>query len=111
MDTTHYLYLDDEIENLGRKSYHWAEKKHLIPSVILTNNQATSISASNPKPSSKSRHIERRYRYVTIGTERKRHILLFVKNENQLADIGTKSTSREIMTSMVRKIFVNVEPE
>jgi hypothetical protein len=90
---TLYRFIDDEIANLGARGYNWAKEKHLSPSVVMTDNQATMINANNPRPSPKSRHIERRFRYVTIGTERKRHILLFIKSELQLADIGTKSTS------------------
>ena len=92
---THYQYLDDKIENMGFRNYNWAEEKMLALSVILTNTQATSINSNNPKTSLKSCHIEQRYRYITVGSKRKRHILLFVETTFQLADIKTKATTKE----------------
>ena len=104
---THYHFLDDEIANLGARGYKWAKENHLSPSVVMTDNQATMINANTRRPSPKSHHIERRFRYVTIGTERKRHILLFfkIKSEFQLADIGTKTTSKEINSTMRQRLF------
>lgn len=102
---THYRFLDDEIANLGARGYNWAKENHLSPSVVMTDNQATMINANNPRSSPKSCHIERGFRYVTIGTERKRHILLFIISEFQLADIGTKSTSKEINNIMRQRLF------
>ena len=48
---THYQCLDDKIENLGFMNYNWVEEKMLAPSVILSNNQVTSINTNNPNPS------------------------------------------------------------
>ena len=102
---THYHFLDDEIANLGAQGYNWAKENHLSPSVVMTDNQATMINANNPRPSPKSRHIERRFQYVTIGTERKRHIFLCIKIKFQLADIGTKSNSKCINNIMRQRLF------
>ena len=114
---THYRYLEDEIINIGKMNFKLSDESKIPPSVILTptpvlvDNQSAVLNANNSKPSSRTRHIERRFKYVSEGTKRGRHILLYISNKFQPADIGTKATSIEDFARMIKDLFVKVEKQ
>ena len=107
-----YYFLQDEIIN-----FELFNETRIPPSVILTptpilvDNQSAVLNAKNSKPSSRTRHIERRFKYVSEGTKRGRHILLYISNKFQPADIGTKATSIEDFTRMIKDLFIRVEKQ
>jgi hypothetical protein len=105
---THFRYLDDELEQIGKKDYKWTQEDRLFTSIILCDNSGATIMSESPKPSSITRHIERRFKYVTIGSERGRHELLHLSNVFQLADIGTKAVARKDIRNFLDKVMKKV---
>ena len=66
----HFRYLDDELEQIGKQDYKCTEEDPLCTSNILRDNLGATIMSESPKPSSRTRHTEIRFKYVTISSER-----------------------------------------
>ena len=93
MASAHVRYVNDDFKCLGKPYEHrnGSDDSHLPPGIILTDNTAAVSMTESLKPSSRTRHIERRYHYIREGTHRKLIKMLYVSNKVQVADVGTKS--------------------
>ena len=108
MASAHTRYLDDDFKHLGqpaeeRKSW---DERHMEPSCLISDSKACIAISLSKKNTPKTRHIERRFHYLREGTIRKRHKCFYIKEENQLADIGTKAPESSKFWNRVKKMFI-----
>ena len=61
---------------------------------LLVDNQSAITLSKNPVHHSRTKHIDTRYHFIRQCIEEKRTIVAYVKSEDQLADILTKSLGR-----------------
>ena len=61
------------------------------PTILLVDNSSTIQMASNTRQTRRNRHIQRRFHYVRQGQRDGKHKIIWIRKEDQLADITTKS--------------------
>ena len=86
MSLAHFRSLQYDFENLGTDNYDVNKETTAAPTILLVDNSATVEMSKNYKQTKKNRHIARRYHYVRQGTRLNLHKLLWIKNDDQLAD-------------------------
>ena len=89
----HLRELKYDFEFLGLPDYKLDGTTDAIPSIILTDNQATVRMSKNYKVTSKNRHIGRRWHFVRRGVKNKLFNLKWIPGCDQLADDCTKTQS------------------
>ena len=82
MATTHLKMMLDELE--GNKD----PSSNPVP--ILLNNRSVIDMGASYKDTKHTRHIMQRHHYVHEGADIKKHTLIWIPTEFQLADLGTK---------------------
>ena len=106
MALAHFRSLEYDFNNLGKDNYNVNEESPNIPTVLLVDNSATVTMSKNFKQTKKNRHIARRYHYVREGTRMKFHKLVWIKNDDQLADDMTKTqASTTSLKHMIRTLY------
>jgi hypothetical protein len=93
MAAAHIHMLLYDMKYLGTKDYNC--KKLALPeppTIVMVDNQSAVQMSLNDKLTKHTRHISRRYHYVTEGSKLKLHKLQWCPGEDMLADIMTKST-------------------
>ena len=93
MAAAHIHMLLYDMKYLGTKDYN----SHRLtlpnpPTVIMVDNQAAVQMSLNDKLTKHTRHISRRFHYVTQGSKSNLHKLEWCPGEDMLADIMTKTT-------------------
>lgn len=93
MAAAHIHMLLYDMKYLGTKDYN-CTKPALPdpPTIIMVDNQAAVQMSLNDKLTKHTRHISRRFHYVTQGAKKNLHKLEWCPGEDMLADIMTKST-------------------
>ena len=93
MASAQVQYVNNDFKCLGKPYEHrnGSDDSNLPPAIILTDNTAAVSMTESIKPSSRTRHIERRYHYIREGTHRKLIKMLYVSNKVYVAGVGTKS--------------------
>ncbi|MCP4459939.1 MAG: Ty1/Copia family ribonuclease HI, partial [Cytophagales bacterium] len=86
MAMTHLSMVVYDLENLGNKDYDKFHTPRNSSNILMIDNKAAVSMAENFKPSKNNRHIERRFHYVRHGQEEKKHKLVWIPKEDQLAD-------------------------
>ena len=64
------------------------------PMKLLVDNQSAIILSKNPVHHNRTKHIDTRYHFIRKCVEEKRIEVVYVKTEDQLADVLTKSLGR-----------------
>ena len=64
------------------------------PMKLLVDNQSAIILCKNPVHHNRNKHIDTRYHFIRQCVEEKRIEVVYVKTEDQLADVLTKSLGR-----------------
>ena len=79
---------------LGTPDYDTVQEKlPNPPTVIMCDNQAAVQMAKNDQMTKRNRHIARRFHFVRQGQKLGLHILKYIKGEDQISDITTKTQS------------------
>ena len=79
---------------------------------LFIDNQSAIILSKNPVHHSRTKHIDTRYHFIRQCVEEKRTVVAYVKSEDQLADILTKSLGRLKFLEMRKRLGVqNTEAE
>ena len=106
MALAHFRSLEYDFNNLDTEGYDVNNEAPDVPTILLVDNSATVDMSKNFKQTKKNRHIARRYHYVRQGTRMNQHKLLWIKNDDQLADDMTKTqTSTISLKHMTRTLF------
>ena len=74
--------------------------------LILVDSKSAKDMGESFKTTKRTRHILRRYHYVREGQEAGHHQLIWIPNEYQLADIGTKPVEKRDMEKRIKYILV-----
>ena len=78
--------------------------------IFLDNKSAVDMSSSF-KDTKRSRHILRRWHYVRAGVQSKWHLLTWMSNEAQVADMMTKILPRKGLLSKLIYALVKIDRE
>ena len=82
------------------------------PWKLLVDNQSAITLSKNPVHHSRTKHIDTRYHFIRQCIEEKKTVFAYVKSEDQLADILTKSLGRLKFLQMRERLGVqNTEAE
>ncbi len=95
--TKHGVYFQAMLTELG-----WMDQHK--PFELLTDNRSALSLAANGTHSSRSRHIRVRYAALRAWIQEGRLRLDFVASINQLADVCTKSCTREVLESIITQV-------
>jgi hypothetical protein len=82
------------------------DKKSKKPIQIFIENRSAVDMGASFKDTQRTRHMMRRYHYVREGVESNQHALIWIANNAQVADMGTKILDRIHLDSFKELIFV-----
>ncbi len=99
-----------DMRYLGTKDYKMVEDKIEFQPAICVDNAAAVAMSQSPKLTKKTRHIARHFHFVREGVKRGLHILKWISNKAQLADVLTKTQGANKTDPQV-KIFMYQLPE
>ncbi|KAA0066315.1 putative mitochondrial protein [Cucumis melo var. makuwa] len=97
---------------IGNTAFTWSSKKQPIvtlstfgilqddPTVINVHNKSTIALAKNPVIHDRSKHIDTRFNFIKDCISRKEVKVEYVKTENQIADIFTKSLKVNVFNNL-----------
>ena len=109
MAMAHLNMLIYDLENLDTKKFSVSGHEKSPPNkIVLVDNQATVQMSKNYKMSKKNRHISRRYHYVREGEKLKFHKLVWIPNEDQLADENTKTQEASKIIPHRDRTFIRI---
>ena len=106
MAISHLQMLIYDLEYLGSEQYVPDGTYAQVPNILLVDNEATVSMSKNYKPTKKNRHIARRFHYVRQGQYEKKHFLVWIPAEDQLADDLTKTQNAETAKKHVERSMV-----
>ena len=104
----HHRELIYDLEYMGTKDYDIKLVHSQIPSLILTDNQATKAMSQNYKVTKKNRHIARRFHYVKQGVKTGDHEVEWIRSEDQLADDMTKTQEAAKSLPHMKRTLVEI---
>jgi hypothetical protein len=84
------------------------DKKSKRPIQIFIDNRSAVDMGASFRDTQRTRHMMRRYHYVREGVESNQHALIWITNNAQVADMGTKILGRILLDSFKELIFVKV---
>jgi len=99
----HLQMMLDELEGIKEPSS--------SPVPILLDNRSTIDVGASYKDTKHTRHIMRKYHYVREGVDSKKHTLIWIPTEFQLADLGTKVLTAARVQFLLRYMMVKVKDE
>ena len=81
-----------DMRYLGTKDYKMIEDKpEFQPAILCVDNAAAVAMSESPKLTKKTRHIARHFHFVREGVKRGLHVVKWISNKAQLADVLTKT--------------------
>ena len=111
MNTSVIRALLYDMRYLGTKDYKMIEDKiEFQPAILCVDNAAAVAMSESPKLTKKTRHIARHFHFVRDGVKRGLHVLKWISNKAQLADVLTKTQGASKTDPQV-KIFMYQLPE
>ncbi len=84
------------------------DKKSKKPIQIVIDNRSSVDMGTSFKDTQRTRHMMRRYHHVREGVESNQHVLVWITNSAQVADMGTKILGRILLDLFKELIFVKV---
>jgi hypothetical protein len=97
MTTKHHLWLQRGLQEL---------LKYNIPNAIMSDSNSAIDITNNPKINDRTKHIDIAYHFTREQVEAGNITVLFVKSEDNLADVCTKGLSRISLGHLCKKLFL-----
>jgi hypothetical protein len=100
-----------DMRYLGTKDYKmYEDKPEFKPTILCVDNSAAVAMSQSPKSNKKTRHIARHFHFVREGVKSGLHVVKWISNKVQLADVLTKTQGAGKTDPQV-KIFMYQLPE